>query len=61
LGYSQITSSFDPFFTRFTGPSGIFYLAHLVGVSSVMGQNKLYCDWSTWLWLGDEQDPKKGS
>jgi hypothetical protein len=34
-----------------------FYLAHWVGVSSVIGQNKLTCDWLDWpmAW-----GPKKG-
>ena len=37
-----------------------FYLVRCVGVSSVIGQNELCCDWSAWIRLGVEQGPKKG-
>jgi hypothetical protein len=26
----------------------------------VIGQNKLFCDWSAWIRLGVQQGPKKG-
>jgi hypothetical protein len=37
-----------------------FYLVRCVGVLSVIGQNKLFCDWSAWIRLGVQQVPKKG-
>jgi hypothetical protein len=37
-----------------------FYLIRCVGVLSVIGQNKLFCDWSAWIWLDVQLGPKKG-
>ena len=48
--YSELSNDVHclpkPKFTDFTGPSVYFYLVRCVGVSSVIGENKLSCDWS---------------